>query len=150
MDDLAWLNGLHPVVRALILTVSGLGGLGAIGVILDKLLPSAKERLEEARLRRVEDRAEDNETISHLEQLVTRLEARNRELEREADEAKTKVYAEREARITEKQQAATTMIELELLRSKLGMANVILPEDVAEDRAALPPGEPHDDREGAE
>lgn len=112
-----------------------MGGAGFIGVVLDKLFPSAKERMEDARLRRLED----DERIEHLERRI-------QELERERDEAKEKAYVEREARIAEKQQHASKMIELDLLRSKLQMGDVVLPEDVAqEDASELP----HDDREGA-
>lgn len=135
MAETSWLDGLHPLVRALLIAVSGMGGVGVLGLILDKLWPSAKDRMEDARVRRVED-----------DETIVRLEARIQDLERERDEAKERAYVERETRIAEKQKAATTMIELELLRSKLQMGSVVLPEDVEQDRAALPPGQPLDDR----
>jgi hypothetical protein len=115
-----------------------MGGAGFVGVILDKLFPSAKERLEDARLRRLED----DDRIEHLERRI-------QELERERDEAKEKAYVEREARIAEKQQHASKMIELDLIRAKLGMANVTLPEDIEDDQPSSAAEMPHDDREGA-
>lgn len=131
MAELSWLDGLHPLARALFLAVSGMGGLGIVGVILDKLFPSAKERMEDARNRRVED----DERILHLEA--------------ELRAANERYYAEREAHIATKERMVATDARLEMLATRIGLQKPITPEDIAEDRELRPPGEPHDDRREA-
>lgn len=129
-----WFQQVPVVVRALIYGLSAAAGSGIfLRAVLHKITPDAKDRMEDARLRRVED----DDRIAHLE---AELKASNE-----------RYYAEREAHIATKERMVATDARLEMLSARLdrGGKSLLTPDDVAQDRLDDPPGEPHDDREGA-
>jgi hypothetical protein len=128
-----WFSQLPWGWRVAALVAGALGSVFPAAVVANKLWPDADKRLEDARHRRIED----DERIEHLEA--------------EVKAANDRYYAEREAHIATKERMVATDARLEMMAARMGMGGkeTVTPDDVVQDRAALPPGEPPiiDDRE---
>ena len=142
MADLTWLNEIHPLIRALVVAATGGGVLGFLGLLVDKIWPSAKDRMEHDRLKRVED----DVRIAHLEKELQDL---REHYEVKLHEARQDLYNEQKAHIKTQKDSVAIDAQLEILASRLGVSKPVLPSHITEDREDHPPGVPHDDREEA-